>query len=148
MSKIFSVTVKAKKNNKNKRKFQNQLKKLNFDKTFENMIENELDFNGYGTAQIDIQQQSDEINPFTCGLHQTLFDTLYLNPALKMINITLAYENNEKNIDFEVRKTKDRLNLIMTPGRELSAPIKKKVRIGYSEPKSERAGSCGCVFYH
>ena len=31
-------------------------KKLNFDKTFENIIENELDFHGYSTAKIEIQQ--------------------------------------------------------------------------------------------
>ena len=31
-------------------------KKLNFDKTFENIIENELDFHGYSTAKMEIQQ--------------------------------------------------------------------------------------------
>ena len=32
--------------------FRNRLKKLNFDKTFEDIIENELDFHGYGTAKL------------------------------------------------------------------------------------------------
>ena len=31
-------------------------KKLNFDKTFENIIENEFDSHGYSTAKIEIQQ--------------------------------------------------------------------------------------------
>ena len=31
-------------------------KKLNFDKPFENFIENEFDFPGYSTAKIEIQQ--------------------------------------------------------------------------------------------
>ena len=49
--------------------FWNQLKKLNFDETFEDR-ENELDF--YGSVNIEIQQQPDDINPFTCELNQTL----------------------------------------------------------------------------
>ena len=32
-----------------------RLKNLNFDKTFEDITENELDFYGYGTAKIEIQ---------------------------------------------------------------------------------------------
>ena len=48
--------------------FRNQLKKLNFDKTFEDIKENELDFYDDGTAKIEIQQQPDAINPFTCEL--------------------------------------------------------------------------------
>ena len=102
MLKIFLLTVKEEKNDKNKGKFRNQLEKANIDKTFENIIENELDFNGYGTAQVDIQQQPDDVNPFTSELHQTLFNTLDLNPTLKMINITLAYKNNENDIKFGV----------------------------------------------
>ena len=44
MSKIFSLTVIEKRNNKKELIFRNRLKKLNFDKTFEDIIENELDF--------------------------------------------------------------------------------------------------------
>ena len=43
---------------------QNQLEKLNFDKTFEVIIENELDF--HGTANIEIHQQPYDLNPCTC----------------------------------------------------------------------------------
>ena len=58
-------------NNKKKVIFRNQLKNLNFDdRTFEDIIENELDFRGYGTAEIEVQQQPDDINPFKCELHQ------------------------------------------------------------------------------
>ena len=107
--------------------FWNQLKKLNFDKIFESIIENELDFHDYGTTKIEIKQQPGDINPFTCQLHQTLFDVLDFNPALKMINITLAYKNDENNIDFRVAEKKDGLKLLMTSTRELSAPTKKEV---------------------
>ena len=65
-------------------------------------------------------------NPFTCELHQILFDILDFNPELKVINITLAYENDENDIEFEVAEKKDRLKLLMTSSRELSAPTKKK----------------------
>ena len=58
--------------------FWNQLKKLNFDETFEDR-ENELDF--YGSVNIEIQQQPDDINPFTCELNQTFFNVLDFNPA-------------------------------------------------------------------
>ena len=37
---------------------------LNFDKTFECIIENELDFHGYGTAKIEIQQQPHDMIVF------------------------------------------------------------------------------------
>ena len=77
MSKTFFI---EEWNNKKNVIFRNPLKKLNFDKTFENITENELDFHGYGTGKIEIQQQSDDINPFTCELHQTLFDILDLKP--------------------------------------------------------------------
>ena len=40
---------------KKKAIFGNRLKKLNFYKTFENIIENVLDFHGYGTPKIEIQ---------------------------------------------------------------------------------------------
>ena len=44
------------------------------------------------------QQQPHDINPLTCELHQTMFDVLDFNSALKKINITLAYKNDENNI--------------------------------------------------
>ena len=72
MSKKFSLTVIEERNNKNKLIFQNRLKKLNFDRTFEDIIEKELNFHGYGTAKIEIQQDPDDINPFACELHQIL----------------------------------------------------------------------------
>ena len=37
---------------------------------FEDIIENELDFHGYGTANIEIQQQLDDVNPFTYELRE------------------------------------------------------------------------------
>ena len=87
-------------------------------------------FHGYGTAKIEIQQQPGDINLSTCELHQTLFDILDFNPALKVINITLAYKNDENDIDFVVAEKKDELRLLMTSARELSAPTKKKVITG------------------
>ena len=78
--------------------FRNRLKKLNFCKTFEDIIENELDFHDYGTAKIKIQQLPRDINPFTCELHQIMFDILDFNPALTVINITPAYKNHENDI--------------------------------------------------
>ena len=42
MSKIFSLKVIDERNNKKKVIFQNRLKKLNFDKIFEDIRENEL----------------------------------------------------------------------------------------------------------
>ena len=54
MSKIFSLTVIEEKNNKKKLIFRNPLKKLNFDKTFEDITENELNFHGYDTVKIKI----------------------------------------------------------------------------------------------
>ena len=62
MSKIFSLTVIEESNNKKNVIFRDSLKGLNFNKTFEDITENELDFHGYGTAKIDIQQQPDDIN--------------------------------------------------------------------------------------
>ena len=73
------------------------------------------------TAKIDIQQQPDDINPFICELHQTLFDVLDFNPTLEGINTTLAYKNNRK---------KDRLKLLMMSACKLSALSKKKVIAG------------------
>ena len=52
MSKVFSLTVIEERNNKKKVIFWNPLKNLNFDKTFEGIIENELDFNAHGSAKI------------------------------------------------------------------------------------------------
>ena len=75
----------------------------------EDITKNELDFHDYGTAKIEIEQQPDDINPFTCELHQTLFDIQEFNPALKVINITLAYQNDKNDIDFGVVETKDGL---------------------------------------
>ena len=103
--------------------FRNRLKKLNFDKTFEDVIESELDFHGYDTAKIKIQQQPDDINPFMYGLlHLTLSDVLNFNPALKVINITLVYKNDENNIEL-----KDRSKLLMTSVCKLSPPTEKVI---------------------
>ena len=71
------------------------------------------------------RNQPDDVNPFKCELHQTLLDVLYFNPALKVINITLAYQNDENNVDFGVAEKQDVLKLLMTSAHELSAPIKK-----------------------
>ena len=125
MSKIFSYTVIKESKNKYKVIFRNQLKKLNFVKTLKDNIENELHFHGYGTTKIETQQQPDDINPFTCELHQTLYDILEFNPALKVINITLVYKNNENDTDLGVVENKDGLKLLMTSARELFAPTKK-----------------------
>ena len=76
VSKKFSLMVIEERNNEKKVIFRNQLKKLNFDKTFQDNVANELDFHSYGTAKIEIQQQPDDINPFTYELHQTLYDIL------------------------------------------------------------------------
>ena len=107
------------------------MNKLNFDKTFEDIIESDIDCHDYGTVKIEIQQQPDDINPFTCELHQTLFDVLNFSPGLKVIYITQAYENDENNIDFWVALKKDGLKLLMRSTRKLSAPTKKKVITGY-----------------
>ena len=81
MSKIFSLTVIEERKKKRKLYFEIDWKKLNLDKTFDDIIKNELYFHGYGTAKIEIQQQPDYINPFTRELHKTLFDVLDFNPA-------------------------------------------------------------------
>ena len=106
------------------------MKKLNFDKTFEDNIENELNFHSYGTAKIEIHQQPDDINPFTCELHQTSNDILESNPALKVTNITLVNEIGENDINLREVEKKDGLKLLMTPAREHSAPTKKNVITG------------------
>ena len=103
--------------------FRNQLKNLNFDKTSKDNIENKLDFHGYGTAKIEIQQQPDDINPFLCELHQTVYDILEFNPELKELNITLVYENDKNDTDSGVVE-KDGLKLLMTSVRKLSASTK------------------------
>ena len=120
MSKVFLLTVIEEKKKKKKVIFRNQLTKLNFDETFESNITNELDFHGYDTVEIEIQQQSDDINHFTCELHQTLYGILEFNPALKVINITLVYENDENDIDLGVVEKKDGSKLFMTSAREKS----------------------------
>ena len=55
-----------------------------------------------------------------------MYDILKFNPAFKVINITLVYENDENDIDLGVVEKKDGLKLLMTSTRELSAPTKKK----------------------
>ena len=99
-------------------------------KVFSLTVIEKPDFHGYDTAKIEIQQQPDDINPFTRVLHQTFFDALDFNPAVKVINITLAYKNDENDIDFGVAKKKCRLKLLMTSACDLSAPTKKKVITG------------------
>ena len=39
-----------------------------------------------------LRSNSSQQNPLTCELHQTMFDVLDFNPALKVINIILTYE--------------------------------------------------------
>ena len=80
-------------------------------KPLRDIIETELDFHGYGTAKIESQLQLGDINPFMCELHQNLFDILDFNPAVKLINITLPYENDENDIDFGVVEQKNGLKL-------------------------------------
>ena len=107
----------------------------------EDIIENELDFHGYGTAKIEIEQQSDDINPFTCELHQTLFNIQEFNPALKVINITLAYQNDKNDIAFGVVETKDELQFLMTSARKHSAPKKKSDNRFFKTPRLSFAES-------
>ena len=76
------------------------------------------------------REQPDDINPFMHELHQTLFDILDFNPTLMAINITLAYENDENNIDFGVAEKKNGLKLLMMSAHKLSAPTKIKVITG------------------
>ena len=45
-----------------------------------------------------LRSNSSQQNPLTCELHQTMFDIPDFNRALKVINIILAYENDENNI--------------------------------------------------
>ena len=99
---------------------------MNFYKTFEDLIENELEFHGYGTRKIEIQQQPDDINLFKCELHSTLFGILDLNPALKVLNSTLAYHNDENDVNFGSAEKQDVLKLLMASAREVSASTKKK----------------------
>ena len=99
---------------------------MNFYKTFEDLIENELEFHGHGTRKIEIQQQPDDINLFKCELHSTLFGILDLNPALKVLNSTLAYHNDENDVNFGSAEKQDVLKLLMASAREVSASTKKK----------------------
>ena len=98
------------------------------------MIENEVDFHGYGTAEIEVQQQPDDINPFKCTLHQTfldVLDVLYVNPALKVINITLAYQKDENDVDFGVAEKPDVLNEIVNDvSTRIFCSYKEKTFIG------------------
>ena len=114
-TKVKNIFIEGHRTNEQQKKviFRNRLNKLNFDKTFEDIIESELDFHGSGAAEIEVQQQADDINPFKCELHQTLLDVLYFNPALKVINITMAYQNDENDVDFGVAEKQDVLNLLM-----------------------------------
>ena len=59
-----------------------------------------------------------------------MFDVLAFNSPLNVINVTLAYENDENNIDFGLAEKKDGLKLLMTSACKLSAPTKKKVIAG------------------
>ena len=59
-----------------------------------------------------------------------MFDVLAFNLPLNVINVTLAYENDENNIDFGLAEKKDGLKLLMTSACNLSAPTKKKVIAG------------------
>ena len=54
MSKIFSLTPIEGRNNKKKVIFRNLLQKLNFDKTFEDIIKSDIDCHGYGSAIVGI----------------------------------------------------------------------------------------------
>ena len=126
MSKTFSLTIIQDSNNKKKIIFQNRLKKLDFDKAFEDTMQNEVDVHDFDTAKIEIQQQSNDINRFTCELHQTLFEVLDFNPALKVINITLPYENDKNDIEFGAAEKKDRLKLLMTSHGKFLPQQRKK----------------------
>ena len=54
MSKIFSLTPIEGRNNKKKVIFQNLLQKLNFDKTFEDIIKSDIGCHGNGSAIVGI----------------------------------------------------------------------------------------------
>ena len=54
MSKIFSLTAIEGRNNKKKVIFWTLLQKLNFDKTFEDIIKSDIDCHGYGSAIVGI----------------------------------------------------------------------------------------------
>ena len=95
---ILSLIVIEERDKTKKVIFRNKLKKLNFVKTFEDIIENELDFHDNVIMKTEIQRHPHDINPLTFELHKTLFDVLNFNAALKVINITLAYENDENGI--------------------------------------------------
>ena len=49
---------------------------------------------------------------------------------MKVVNIPLAYENDENDIEFGVAEKNDGLMLFMTPERKRSAPTNKKVTTG------------------
>ena len=49
---------------------------------------------------------------------------------MKVVNIPLAYENDENDIEFGVAEQNDGLMLFMTPERKRSAPTNKKVTTG------------------
>ena len=65
-------------------------------------------------------------NLFKCELHETLFDILDFNPALKVLNIFLAYQTDENDVNFGLVEKLDVLKLLMTSAREVSASAKKK----------------------
>ena len=55
---------------------------------------------------------------------------------MKVVNVPLAYENDENDIEFGVAEKNDGLMLFMTRARKLSAPANKKVVTGsYKHPK-------------
>ena len=77
-----------------------------------------MNFNFYGTVKIEVQEQPDGINTFVnyIKLCLTLLD---VNSALKVIKITLAYQNDENDTHLGVAEKKYVFY-------EFSAPVKKK----------------------
>ena len=55
-----------------------------------------------------------------------MFDILDFNPALKVLNSFLVYQNDENDVNFGLAEKLDVLKLLMTSAREVSASAKKK----------------------
>ena len=81
-------------------------------------------------GKIEIQQQPNNINLFTCELHQILANVLVFNPAFKVINITLANENEENDTGIGVAEKKDGLKLLMTSPAKFPSLAKWYVQTG------------------
>ena len=79
-----------------------------------------LTFMTVALGKIEIQQQPNNINLFTCELHQTLANLLVFSPAFKVINITLANENEGNDTGIGVAEKKDGLKLLMTSAYKIS----------------------------